>query len=41
LKLLKNPTMRRKMGEAGRQIVRNEFNIQQMIKKITGIYNSV
>jgi L-malate glycosyltransferase len=39
--LLKNPALRREMGEAARRRVENEYTVEQVMRKLDGIYSGL
>ncbi len=39
--LLKNPALRREMGEAARRRVENEYTVEQVMRRLDGIYSGL
>jgi glycosyltransferase involved in cell wall biosynthesis len=40
LRLLEDPTLRRRMGRAGRRVARERFNIDEMVGRYIQVYES-
>jgi glycosyltransferase involved in cell wall biosynthesis len=41
LELLRNPDMRKSMGEGGREAVRQRFTVDVMVRRMAGLYEDL